>query len=56
MALEILTSDKVQIKDHVEHWSEAIDIAAQPLLNQRYFDQPYITAMINSVESLGPIL
>ena len=35
MALEILTSDKVQIKDHVEHWSEAIDIAAQPLLNQR---------------------
>ncbi|MGS0652272.1 PTS sugar transporter subunit IIA, partial [Staphylococcus arlettae] len=56
MALEILTSDKVQIKDHVEHWSEAIDIAAQPLLNQRYFDQPYITAMINSVESLGPYI
>lgn len=56
MALEILTSDKVQIKDHVEHWSEAIDIAAQPLLNQRYFEQQYITSMIDSVKSLGPYI
>ena len=56
MSLEMLTPDKVQIKDQVNAWSEAIDIASQPLLQQEYFDERYIQAMIDSVHNLGPYI
>lgn len=56
MSLEMLTPDKVQIKDQVNDWSEAIRVASQPLLQQQYFDERYIKAMIDSVYNLGPYI
>ncbi|MBU0438530.1 PTS ascorbate transporter subunit IIA [Staphylococcus succinus] len=56
MSLEILSADKVQIQDQVSSWDEAITIAAMPLLDQGYFEQSYIDAMIKSVEKLGPYI
>lgn len=56
MNLEMLTPDKVQIKNQVDNWSEAISIASQPLLQQAYFDKRYVQAMIDSVHNLGPYI
>ncbi|HLR18850.1 MAG TPA: PTS sugar transporter subunit IIA [Staphylococcus sp.] len=56
MSSEILSSDKVQILDQVDNWKQAIELASQPLLNQGYFKQNYIKAMIASVEQLGPYI
>lgn len=54
--MEILTIDKIQIKDAVDNWEQAIDIASHPLLQQGYFEKSYIDAMINSVKELGPYI
>lgn len=56
MSLEILSADKVQIKEQVDNWEQGIALAAQPLLNQDYFEQSYITSMIDSVKKLGPYI
>lgn len=56
MSLEILSADKVQIKEQVDNWKQGIALAAQPLLNQDYFEQSYITSMIDSVKKLGPYI
>ncbi|MFW0761149.1 PTS sugar transporter subunit IIA [Staphylococcus cohnii] len=56
MTLEIISSDKVQVLEHVESWREAINIAASPLQEQGYFQQDYIDDMIRSVEKLGPYI
>ncbi|NWK83460.1 PTS sugar transporter subunit IIA [Staphylococcus sp. GSSP0090] len=56
MSLEILSADKVQIKERVDNWEQGITVAAQPLLTQDYFEQSYITAMIDSVKQLGPYI
>lgn len=56
MSLEILSGDKVQIKEQVDNWEQGITLAAQPLLNQDYFEQSYITSMIDSVKKLGPYI
>lgn len=56
MLLEILSVDKIQIQDAVDNWEQAIDIAAQPLLQQGYIETSYIDVMINSVKELGPYI
>ena len=56
MSLEILSADKVQIKEQVDNWEQGIALAAQPLLNQDYFEQSYITTMVDSVKKLGPYI
>lgn len=56
MSLEILSADKVQIKEQVDNWEQGITLAAQPLLNQDYFEQSYITSMVDSVKKLGPYI
>lgn len=56
MSLEILSGDKVQIKEQVDNWEQGITLAAQPLLNQDYFEQSYITSMVDSVKKLGPYI
>lgn len=56
MSLEILSADKVQIKEQVDNWEQGIALAAQPLLNQDYFEQSYITSMVDSVKKLGPYI
>ncbi|PHK49940.1 PTS sugar transporter subunit IIA [Staphylococcus edaphicus] len=56
MSLEILSADKIQIKEQVDDWEQGITLAAQPLLSQGYFEQTYITSMIDSVKELGPYI
>ena len=56
MSLEILSSDKVLIRDRVDDWKHAIRVASKPLLEQGYFKQQYIEKMIYSVEELGPYI
>lgn len=56
MSLEILTEDKINIEDQVSDWKTAIQLAAQPLLEQDYIEEGYIDAMVNSVHELGPYI
>ncbi|WP_436862258.1 PTS sugar transporter subunit IIA [Staphylococcus caeli] len=56
MSLETLSADKVQVVDQVDDWEQAINLAAQPLLKQDYFEESYIKAMIDSVKQLGPYI
>lgn len=56
MTLDVLTKDKIIVKDQVDSWEEAIEFAAQPLLTQKYIESSYIDSMIQSVETLGPYI
>jgi mannitol operon transcriptional antiterminator len=56
MLNELITLDTIQIKPDVNNWKEAIQIAADPLLNKGYINQNYVTAMIENVLELGPYI
>lgn len=56
MTLEVLTKDKIIIKDKVEDWKQAIQKASTPLLEQNIIKDGYINSMIKSVEELGPYI
>lgn len=56
MALEMLTKDKINVREKVDSWEMAIREAAQPLLNQGYFNASYVDAMIESVYKYGPYI
>ncbi|MCD8904070.1 PTS sugar transporter subunit IIA [Staphylococcus chromogenes] len=56
MTLDVLTKDKIIVKDKVDSWEEAIEFAAQPLLIQKYIESSYIDSMIQSVKTLGPYI
>lgn len=56
MTLDVLTKDKIIVKDQVDSWEEAIELAAQPLLTQKYIESSYIDSMIQSVKTLGPYI
>ena len=56
MTLDILTEDKIVIKEKVSTWSEAIEIAAQPLLDNHSINNNYVSAMIESVNEMGPYI
>ncbi|PTF95421.1 PTS ascorbate transporter subunit IIA [Staphylococcus chromogenes] len=56
MTLDVLTKDKIIVKDQVDSWEEAIESAAQPLLTQKYIESSYIVSMIQSVKTLGPYI
>ncbi|MBJ8325839.1 BglG family transcription antiterminator [Streptococcus pacificus] len=50
---DLLTIDLIQTKENVKDWQEAITLAADPLLKQGYIEASYITAMIESVKTIG---
>lgn len=56
MALDILTEDKIIIKNQVSNWIEAIEIALEPLLDNNIINHDYITSMIESVHEFGPYI
>ncbi|WP_086428874.1 PTS sugar transporter subunit IIA [Staphylococcus cornubiensis] len=56
MSLEMLTEDKISVKECVVSWEEAIKEASQPLLDQAYFSESYVDAMIDSVYRYGPYI
>ncbi|MTV21550.1 PTS sugar transporter subunit IIA [Staphylococcus delphini] len=56
MSLEMLTEDKINVRECVASWEEAIKEASQPLVDQAYFSQSYVDAMIDSVYRHGPYI
>ena len=55
MALDILTTTRIIVKEQVNSWHEAI-LASQPLLQEQVIEQGYVEAMIESVNELGPYI
>lgn len=53
---EVLDRSLIRITDKKLTWREAISEAAQPLVEQQYINDEYITAMIETVEELGPYI
>ncbi|ATY55996.1 TPA: PTS sugar transporter subunit IIA [Staphylococcus argenteus] len=56
MALDILSTKRIIVKEQVNNWNEAITIASQPLLQEQVIEQGYVEAMIESVNELGPYI
>jgi len=56
MLKDLLTKQHIQFVDSVADWKEAIEIAAQPLLNNGCITTEYIHAMINNVVEMGPYI
>lgn len=56
MIHELITKEKIQIKKSVNNWEEAIEIAAQPLLDDESINKEYIKKMIESVYEYGPYI
>ncbi|ATZ86236.1 PTS ascorbate transporter subunit IIA [Staphylococcus argenteus] len=56
MALDILSTKRIIVKEQVNNWNEAITIASQPLLQEQVIEQGYVEAMIESVNELGPVI
>lgn len=56
MLEQVLTDEMIQIKNQVNGWEEAIQSAAQPLVDQSYVTSDYVNAMIENVNELGPYI
>jgi transcriptional antiterminator/mannitol/fructose-specific phosphotransferase system IIA component (Ntr-type) len=51
---DLITPEKILLKDSVENWQEALSIAAQPLLKQGYITEGYVEAMQNQYAEMTP--
>ncbi len=56
MLSDIVGKKKILLHQPVSNWQDAIEVAAQPLLDEQYIDAKYITAMIDSVKNYGPYI
>ena len=56
MLHDLLTAETIQLTNEKLSWQQALQMAAQPLLNGKYIDQSYVNAMIKGVENLGPYI
>ena len=56
MLSDLLTKEKICFTDEKLDWKSAIELAAQPLLNQGEIEPTYISAIINRVEEFGPYI
>ena len=46
----------INLKNQILTWQEAVQLASQPLLNEKAIDQQYVANMIHSVEENGPYM
>ncbi|HFU4026255.1 TPA: transcription antiterminator [Streptococcus suis] len=56
MLEELITKETFQWSDEPLGWREAIDLAAQPLVNSGAVETSYIDAMVGKVEEFGPFI
>lgn len=56
MLSELLTKEMIHFTEEELGWKEAIEQAAQPLLDDNRIEQSYIDTMIANVEELGPYI
>lgn len=53
---ELLPPNRIMLKKQVDSWKKAIKVAAEPLLNQGYVRENYISKMIENVIRIGPYI
>lgn len=53
---KLLPEDHIETTNQILTWQEAVQLASQPLLNEKAIDQQYVTNMIHSVEENGPYM
>ncbi|MDM8214123.1 PTS sugar transporter subunit IIA [Enterococcus hirae] len=56
MLSELLTQDMIQLSDKKLNWTEAIALAAQPLIDNGAIQERYIDAMIDKVKEFGAFI
>ena len=56
MLSELLIEDHIQLKNHVDSWEDAIQVASEPLLKTGFISEVYIQEMIANVKELGPYI
>ncbi len=54
MLEQILKTHLIQFKDHLKTWEEAIQIAADPLIENDYIVQGYVDKIISNTMEIGP--
>lgn len=54
MLTTLLTPNVIQVVDSANNWQEAIKIACNPLINNKFIELRYIDAIIQSHEKIGP--
>ena len=54
MLEKILNTNLIQFKDQLETWQEAIQLAAEPLLNNNSIEQTYVDKIISNTKEIGP--
>ncbi|MGK9044235.1 PTS sugar transporter subunit IIA [Mammaliicoccus vitulinus] len=53
---QIIKKEHIQLIEKVANWEESIQVAAEPLLQEGYFNEDYIKSMIKSVHDMGPYI
>ena len=57
MLLDLLNKKTVQVSEGIGlDWKQAIELAAEPLINNKTIEDGYIKEMLNVVESEGPYI
>ncbi|WP_125589006.1 BglG family transcription antiterminator [Companilactobacillus jidongensis] len=56
MLEDLLTDDRIQIQKKVDNWKEAIQLAAQPLVDDNVINDHYVHAMLEAVIKFGPYI
>lgn len=56
MLEDLLTDDRIQIQKKVDNWKEAIQLAAQPLVDDDVINKHYVHAMLEAVIKFGPYI
>ncbi|QDK71619.1 BglG family transcription antiterminator [Lactococcus protaetiae] len=56
MLSDLLTKEKIRFTDKSLGWQEAIELAAQPLIEQHEIEKRYVQAIIDKVEAFGPYI
>lgn len=56
MLSELLVGDTIQFTDQKMNWEEAINFAANPLIESKTIEPSYIDAMINRIKEFGPFV
>lgn len=56
MLTKYLPRENMQSVETIDNWKEAIEIAAQPLLDKGVIEEAYVSNMIQSVKDNGPYI
>ncbi|MCD6633380.1 PTS sugar transporter subunit IIA [Lactococcus cremoris] len=56
MLTDLLTKEKIRFTNKELSWQDAIELAAQPLLDKHEIEERYIKAIIDKVEAFGPYI